>query len=235
MQAYVKTDVGMVRATNEDNYAVESNLFVVADGMGGHAAGEIASEVAVSTITKHCLGNRSDIHPCQLLEQAILEANRLIYTKAQAVAECAGMGTTVTAVILQDSHIYWGHVGDSRLYYFCDESLSQLTNDHSLVWELVKSGAITSEEAHNHPQRNMLTRAVGTSFTLRVETGSFQYAVGSRILLCTDGLTSMIDDSELTAMVKNYSLYGQALVDALVSKANRAGGHDNITVILLEP
>ncbi len=234
MLAYVKSDIGMVRKANEDSFAFEPpHMFVVADGMGGHAAGEVASAEAAATVKNYCLANLGDVHPCQLLEQAILEANRVVYDKAHTCPEYNGMGTTVTAVLLDGPNLYWGHVGDSRLYYAHNGTLNQLTSDHSLVWELVISGAITKEDALVHPQRNMLTRAVGASEQIRVETGSCQYVAGARLLLCTDGLTNMVTDKELAGTLLNESLDGQLILDYLITEANAAGGHDNITAILL--
>ncbi|WP_312423345.1 Stp1/IreP family PP2C-type Ser/Thr phosphatase [Anaerospora hongkongensis] len=234
MLAYVKSDIGMVRKANEDSFAFEPpHLFVVADGMGGHVAGEVASNIAAATVKEYVLRNLGDVHPRQLLEQAILQANQEIFEKAQNHAEYAGMGTTVTAAILDESNIFWGHVGDSRLYYANNDVLEQLTSDHSLVWELIKAGTISKEEALVHPQRNILTRAVGTSEHLRVETGAYQYHPGDKVLLCTDGLTNMVGEDELALAMVNNTQDGQLILDGLIEKANNAGGNDNITAILI--
>lgn len=234
MLAYVKSDIGMVRKANEDSFAFEPpHLFVVADGMGGHVAGEVASSIAAATVKEYVLRNLGDVHPRQLLEQAILQANQEIFEKAQNHAEYAGMGTTVTAAILDESNIFWGHVGDSRLYYANNDGLEQLTSDHSLVWELIKAGTISKEEALVHPQRNILTRAVGTSEHLRVETGAYQYHPGDKVLLCTDGLTNMVGEDELALAMVNNAQDGQLILDGLIEKANNAGGNDNITAILI--
>ena len=234
MLAYVKSDIGMVRKANEDSFAFEPpHLFVVADGMGGHVAGEVASSIAAATVKEYVLRNLGDVHPRQLLEQAILQANQEIFEKAQNHAEYAGMGTTVTAAILDESNIFWGHVGDSRLYYANNDVLEQLTSDHSLVWELIKAGTISKEEALVHPQRNILTRAVGTSEHLRVETGAYQYHPGDKVLLCTDGLTNMVGEDELALAMGNNTQDGQLILDGLIEKANNAGGNDNITAILI--
>ena len=224
----------MVRKANEDSFAFEPpHLFVVADGMGGHVAGEVASSIAAATVKEYVLRNLGDVHPRQLLEQAILQANQEIFEKAQNHAEYAGMGTTVTAAILDESNIFWGHVGDSRLYYANNDVLEQLTSDHSLVWELIKAGTISKEEALVHPQRNILTRAVGTSEHLRVETGAYQYHPGDKVLLCTDGLTNMVGEDELALAMVNNTQDGQLILDGLIEKANNAGGNDNITAILI--
>lgn len=234
MLAYVKSDIGMVRKANEDSFAFEPpHLFVVADGMGGHVAGEVASSIAATTVKEYVLRNLGDVHPRQLLEQAILQANQEIFEKAQTNADYAGMGTTVTAAILDESNIFWGHVGDSRLYYVNNDVLEQLTSDHSLVWELIKAGTISKEEALVHPQRNILTRAVGTSEHLRVETGAYQYHSGGKVLLCTDGLTNMVGEDELALALVSNTQDGQIILDGLIEKANNAGGNDNITAILI--
>lgn len=234
MLAYVKSDIGMVRKANEDSFAFEPpHLFVVADGMGGHVAGEVASSIAASTIKEYVLRNLGDVHPRQLLEQAILQANQEIFEKSQTHVEYAGMGTTVTAAILDETNIFWGHVGDSRLYYGYHDKLEQLSSDHSLVWELIKAGTISKDEALTHPQRNLLTRAVGTSEHLRVETGAYQYAAGGKVLLCTDGLTNMVGEDELALALLSSEQDGQLILDGLIEKANHAGGSDNITAILI--
>ena len=235
MLAYAKSDIGLVRKTNEDSFAIDlPYIFVVADGMGGHAAGEVASATATDIVKTFCRMNQGDVHPRQLLEQAILEANRVIYQQSLSSAEFAGMGTTITAVLLDGANWYWGHVGDSRLYYACQGTLTQLTNDHSLVGEMVRNGALTAEEALVHPQRNILTRAVGTNDHVRVETGACEYKPNSRLLLCTDGLTNMVSDEALSAFMLNETLDGPTILDLLISEANNAGGFDNITAIFLE-
>lgn len=235
MRSFVKSDIGLVRKTNEDSFAFEPpHIFVVADGMGGHVAGEVASTTAASVVKEYCLARQGDVHPQQLLEQAILEANRAVFAKASLQTEYSGMGTTVTAVFLTENALFWGHVGDSRLYYACGDSMIQLTTDHTLVAEMVKNGAISAEEALIHPQRNMLTRAVGTGDYLRVETGVCHYGEEARFLLCTDGLTNMVSDSTLAALLLDCRLDGQRILDTLVAEANNAGGHDNVTAILLQ-
>ena len=233
--SFVKSDIGLIRKRNEDSFAFEPpHIFVVADGMGGHVAGEIASATAASVVKDYCLSHLGDVHPQQLLEQAILEANRIVFSKASLETEYAGMGTTVTAAFLTDSSLYWGHVGDSRLYYAYQDSMTQLTSDHTLVWEMMRNGAISPEEALIHPQRNMLTRAVGTTDYIRVETGVCHYQDQSRFLLCTDGLTNMVADSTVAALLLDRNLNGQTILDTLVTEANKAGGHDNVTAILLD-
>lgn len=234
MLAYVKTDVGLVRETNEDSYEfLPPHLFAVADGMGGHAAGEIASNIAVRALKEYVTQNiLPEANPTTILEQAIYKANSLVYDRAAAKPECAGMGTTLTAVYVTDNQIYWGHVGDSRIYLFSNNELCQITNDHSLVWELVQNGNITKEEANNHPQRNMLTRAVGTSNSIKVDSGVTPWKSGDILLLCTDGLTNMVSEQEICTLL-NVSPLTSSVVELLIEQAKSAGGLDNITVILI--
>jgi len=144
------------------------------------------------------------------------------------------MGTTVSVVYLEDTNVFWGHVGDSRIYLLRDHQLCQLTNDHSLVWELVQSGNITKAQAHTHPQRNMLTRAVGASKTIQVDIGTTIWRKGDCLLLCTDGLTNMLDEQEICRIITAEYQDGQKAVNALITAANQAGGLDNVTAILLK-
>lgn len=234
MLAYVKSDVGLVRETNEDSYEfLPPHLFVVADGMGGHAAGEIASNIAVRSIKEYVTQNFNvDVNPDSILEQAIVQANALVYDMATSKAEYSGMGTTLTAAYVTDTQIYWGHVGDSRIYLLRNNELCQLTSDHSLVWELVQNGKITKDEASFHPQRNMLTRAVGTSSNIKVDTGSTLWNAGDILLLCTDGLTNMVNEQDLCAL-SNVQPLNESVTEMLIEQAKRAGGLDNITVILV--
>jgi serine/threonine protein phosphatase PrpC len=232
--AYVKSDVGLVRETNEDSYEfLPPHLFVVADGMGGHAAGEIASNIAVRTLKEFVTQNMlPTVNPNSILEQAIARANTLVYEMAMSKTECTGMGTTLTAVYVTDTEIYWGHVGDSRIYLIHENRLRQLTSDHSLVWELVQNGNITKEEANTHPQRNLLTRAVGTSSSIKIDTGITSWNTGDILLLCTDGLTNMVSEQDIFTLISMEPL-GNSVTDMLVEQAKQAGGLDNITVILV--
>lgn len=234
MLVSAKSDVGLVRPVNEDSYLfVMPNLFVVADGMGGHVAGEIASKLAVDTVVACITGDRSHTPPPALLNQAITDANRAVYNASQAGSQYAGMGTTVTAVYIDKDKVYWGHVGDSRLYLLHAEDLRQLTNDHSLVSELIRTGSITEDEARCHPQRNILTRAVGAADKVQVEVGQTNWQPGDSLLLCTDGLTNMLDESQVLEIISLRSSIDSRL-DQLIDSAKKAGGLDNITAILLQ-
>ena len=232
--AFVKSDIGLSRKINEDSYIfAPPDLFAVADGMGGHEAGEVASSLAVDAICKHIEASRQTAEAGYLLEEAIIQANKQIFQMAQSKAECAGMGTTVTAIYIQEDRIYWGHVGDSRLYLLRDGRLMQVTRDHSLVGELLQNGSITPEQAQNHPHRNILTRAVGTAEDLQVDCDSLVWEPGDLLLICSDGLTGLVSDEEiLSVLVDTLSLEEKA--DLLVDKALAAGGFDNITVILAQ-
>jgi len=234
--AYAKSDIGLIRQTNEDSYAcIPPNLFIVADGMGGHVAGEIASKMAVTAVSEYISKNiGGNVNPEIALEQAIIMANDLILQLSQSRDDCAGMGTTVSAVYIASDNVFWGHVGDSRIYLFRDNELSQITNDHSLVWELVQSGNITKAEAHTHPQRNMLTRAVGTSKDIQIDTGVFIWKKGDVILLCTDGLTNMLSEKEISQIVIAGAGDSKITIETLVESANKAGGSDNITAIMVK-
>lgn len=234
--AYVRSDIGLVRETNEDSYVfIPPHLFVVADGMGGHAAGEIASNLAAKTVTQYVLDHSDSTNPEEVLEQAITHANELIYDKAQAEPQYSGMGTTVTIAYIVNNIIYWGHVGDSRIYLLRKpgNELCQLTEDHSLVWELMRNGNISKDEAYNHPQRNMLTRAVGTSTSIKVDTGRADWSHGDILLLCTDGLTSMVREAEICKIL-NSDPFTESVIDSLVLEAKNAGGLDNITAITVQ-
>ncbi len=235
MLAYAKTDIGLIRETNEDNYAfAPPHLYVVADGMGGHVAGEIASKHAVNEVKEYINNHIDQASPDILLEQAINQANQVVYQLAQSKNEYQGMGTTVTAVYIDEEVIYWAHVGDSRIYLLHDETIEQLTNDHSLVSELVQSGSITMEEAHTHPQRNILTRAVGIYPQIKIDRGKFNWKPNDSILLCTDGLTNMINEQAIYLTIKNGENDGSEIVEKLIEQAKNAGGFDNITAILVK-
>jgi len=231
--AHAESDIGKVRETNEDSFIAIPPLFVVADGMGGHVAGEIASRLAIDTIREHFSLHAIAAGPDVLLRQAVNDANSLIYRLAQEKTECAGMGTTVTAVYVADEKIYWSHVGDSRLYLLRGDVFTQITEDHSLVGELMRSGSIDKEQAFSHPQRNILTRAVGTDEHISVDSGVAEWSVGDKLLLCTDGLTNLVRDEEILAVIASRA-GGESLVHDLVMRANNSGGFDNITLILVQ-
>lgn len=234
MNVICKTDKGMKRELNEDyvltlkgsNY----QLLIIADGMGGHNAGEIASKLASMTVRDYVFneyGNTKDKE--ELLRMAILSANDAVYSKAQENKNLTGMGTTLTSVLLTGVNVYFGHVGDSRAYIINDTGIRKITQDHSLVQELIDNGSITEGEAINHPQRNLITRAVGTEKTVNVDTGCEAIGKDDSILLCSDGLTNYITNDEIFEIVKQKKADA---VEELINTANKRGGSDNISIIL---
>ena len=234
MLVSAKSHIGLVRPVNEDNYAaLIPELFVVADGMGGHVAGEIASKLAIDTLISNINLSSSFDNPFSLLKQGIIEANHVVFRESQSDPRYSGMGTTLTAVWVKGKSVYCGHVGDSRLYLFRQGVLCQLTKDHSLVWELARAGTISLEEARTHPQRNILTRAVGAAESVQIDFEYLEWAEGDILMLCTDGLTNMLDDQQLCTILAGSNSLDTRLTE-LIEAANSAGGFDNITVILLQ-
>jgi protein phosphatase len=223
-----KTDTGRQRRDNEDNAFVRAPLFVVADGMGGAQAGEVASALAVEEFQRPLPDAGT---PEQRLVGRIQAANRRIYEHSRTEHEHAGMGTTLTAVYVDDAHLAVAHVGDSRAYIFRDGELTRLTQDHSLVEELVRQGKLTEEQAAEHPQRSIITRALGIELDVEVDTWTYPLRAGDIVLLCSDGLTSMIDEHRIAAALTAESALSRA-ADRLIDDANAAGGRDNITVVL---
>ena len=224
-----KTDTGRQRRANEDMAYARPPVFVVADGMGGAQAGEVASRIAVEAF-EHGLPATGSFE--QRLAQVAHEANRQIFELANAERDRAGMGTTLTAACLHDSELAIAHVGDSRAYLFRDRALKRLTQDHSLVDELVRRGKLTEEEAAEHPQRSIITRALGPEPDVDVDTWSYPMRDGDLVLLCSDGLTSMVAEERMAEILQGADSLDQA-AQALIDAANQAGGRDNITVILV--
>ncbi len=240
-----RTDSGCVRSNNEDNWGIDAvlGLLIVADGMGGHNSGEVASGLAVSTIletARRVFGGEKIFSPeggvsglsvgCRRLEYFIKTANAVIYEKGRAFPRDAGMGTTVVAVLAEERALSVAHVGDSRLYLFRGGVLSQLTQDHSLVGDQLRQGLITLEAAARSTLQNILTRAVGAEPVVDVDVMDHPVQPGDVVLLMTDGLNKMVGDEQLAAVLARESSSAQ-VVDTLVDMARRAGGLDNITVI----
>jgi PPM family protein phosphatase len=223
-----KTDTGRQRRENEDNAYARPPVFVVADGMGGAQAGEVASKIAIETFERDLPEAGS---PEERLGDCVREANRRIYEVSRAEHEHAGMGTTLTAAYLDDSDLSIAHVGDSRAYLFRAGELSMLTRDHSLVAELVERGKLTVEQAAEHPQRSVITRALGPDPKVQVDTWTYPVRAGDVLLLCSDGLTSMLGDAQI-ARVLDSAPSLQRAAEELIAQANDAGGRDNITVVL---
>jgi protein phosphatase len=228
-EQYAVTDTGRQRRENEDALLARSPLFVVADGMGGAQAGEVASKIAVEAFQS---GLEAGASPEQALASRAQEANASIHSRSHANAEQAGMGTTLTAVYVGEEEISVAHVGDSRAYCLREGELIRLTDDHSLVDELLRQGRLTPEEAVEHPQRSVITRALGPELTVDVDTRSFRGRAGDVYLLCSDGLTTMVSEEEIASLLIAHESLRDA-GEALVAAANDAGGRDNITVVLL--
>ncbi len=230
--AAARTDRGQKRPNNEDTYLSDSRsgLFIVADGMGGHKAGEVASALAVQVIRDVLQGlPEPDLRG---LKTAVESANRVIYRQAQANTQWNHMGTTVVAALIRRNRLMLAHVGDSRAYRFSSGRLERLTDDHSLVFQWVKAGRLTEEEARVHPQRAGLLEAVGILPEVEVDLREEPYG-GERILLCSDGLTDMLTDQEIEEILRSEPDADTAC-DRLIRSANEAGGSDNITVIVVQ-
>jgi PPM family protein phosphatase len=223
------TDAGRKRRRNEDSFVIDPPLFAVADGMGGAQAGEVASRLAAAAFRE--FHEADDLAAEERVATIIQEANRRIYERAKSDAQASGMGTTITAALVTQDGVAVGHVGDSRAYRLRQERLEQLTEDHSLVADLVRSGRLSPDEADAHPQRSVITRALGTDPQVDVDSFTADAAAGDVFLLCSDGLTTMLDEDRIAATIARSSSLEQA-TKALVKAANRAGGEDNITVVL---
>jgi PPM family protein phosphatase len=222
---------GRKRRHNEDSYVIEPPLFVIADGMGGAKAGEVASGLAVSAVESE---QDDEVTGEERVTALIEEANRRVYRRASEDREAYGMGTTMTVALVENDHVAFGHVGDSRAYLIRDGRLDQLTDDHSLVAELVRGGKLTPEEAETHPQRSVITRALGTEPDIDVDTFTVEAQPGDVFMLCSDGLTTMVDDDAILDAVAKHRPDLREAAKALVNAANRGGGEDNITVIFFE-
>ena len=225
------SDTGRTRRRNEDSYVVAPPLFCVADGMGGAQAGEVASRLAAAAVEEADPGGPSGPERVTALIQ---EANRRVYERASVDPTVSGMGTTMTVALVEDDGVTIGHVGDSRAYLVRDGKLRQITEDHSLVNELVKSGKLSREEAEQHPQRSVITRALGTDPDVDVDAFTIDARPGDLFLLCSDGLTSMVDNGDILALLEQNRGDMKLATKALLAAANRNGGEDNITAVAFE-
>lgn len=228
-EQYAGTDTGRQRRANEDSLLARAPLFVVADGMGGAQAGEVASRIAVEAFQD---GLQDASAPEMALAELTLQANSRIHELSHSHAEQAGMGTTLTAVYVGERDVSIAHVGDSRAYRFRDGELTRLTDDHSLVDELLRQGRLTPEEAVEHPQRSVITRALGPEGAVEVDTRSYSARGGDVYLLCSDGLTTMLTEDRLADLLAAHGTLRDR-GEALIAAANEAGGRDNITVVLM--
>ena len=229
----------MVRSGNEDSFFAEADarrgVFVVADGMGGHAAGEVASEMAVQIVSRALLLIDSVVSPeaASRTAQALRDANRAIYDRMLAENDKQGMGTTASVLVLSDDHYLIGQIGDSRIYMLRDGALVQITKDHSYVQEQVDAGLLTPEQARYHPYSNVITRCVGAGESVEPDLYAGEVKPGDVFLVASDGLTGMVDDRRLQQLLLSRSGPGR-IVDALIADANGRGGLDNITAIVVQ-
>jgi PPM family protein phosphatase len=220
---------GRRRRRNEDSWVCDPPLFAVADGMGGARGGEIASKLAASALGSQALGTGEE-----RVDALIQEANRRVYERGAEDSSASGMGTTITVALVEDGAVTIGHVGDSRAYLIREDGIEQLTDDHSLVAELVRSGKLSPEEAVTHPQRSVITRVLGTDPEVDVDTFSVPAQLGDLFMICSDGLTSMVGDETILDVLRRRRDDLEAAAKELIEKANRSGGEDNITVVFFE-
>jgi len=234
LEAAALTHVGKVRSGNEDAYGqcLDAGVFAVCDGMGGAAAGEIASRIAVDTLIERLCSVISPEDRRQALEESIAAANRLVYAQASKDDALRGMGTTLVAVAVQNGHALIGHVGDSRCYLFRKGKLIRETNDHSLVDEQVRMGRMTQEDAERSPLRNVITRAIGTQNSVEAEIADLPLEPGDMLLLCSDGLTREVSETSIAAILRQPGTVDE-LCQRLIDAANAAGSHDNVTAVLI--
>ena len=241
MKAYGKSDVGLMRTINQDSIFVSMssvgklpNLFIVADGMGGHKAGDVASRKSIEEFIKYvCTTNMTD--PANILDSGIMEINKIILDLAKSNKDYSGMGTTFVAATIVENHVYIANVGDSRLYLI-GRDIRQITRDHSLVEDMVRMGVLEREEARTHYKKNVITKAIGVADDKTSTPDIFEIEVenGDKLLLCSDGLTNMVEDYDIKKIVKDNDSIEDA-VRELIKQANENGGKDNISAILIEP
>lgn len=239
MKTFSMTDTGILRDMNQDYFFVSEtpvgnlpNLFIVADGMGGHKAGEYASRYTIERIVASVLRN-SGKEPVIILRDAIVKANELLIRESREDETKRGMGTTIVIATIYENHMYVANVGDSRLYVISEE-ITQITRDHSYVEEMVRRGTVDKEKARLHPDKNIITRAIGAADTVNPDFFEVDLQSVDSILLCTDGLTNMVSDEEIKKIVTR-ALSVQEQAETLIQRANQNGGRDNITVVIVKP
>ncbi|MDP2182089.1 MAG: Stp1/IreP family PP2C-type Ser/Thr phosphatase [Actinomycetota bacterium] len=223
------SDVGRVRTHNEDAVLLSPPLYAVADGLGGHLAGEVASTLAIETLLQHA-PLRAD---AKALGRAARTANKAVLEAARDADARSGMGTTLTAALVEGTRIAVAHVGDSRAYVLHNERLERITEDHSMVADMIRAGTLTEEESRTHPNRSVITRALGSDPNMYADTFEVDASPGDRLILCSDGLTSMLTDPQIAEIVNSYR-DPEVAVRSLIDAANAAGGTDNISVIVVE-
>lgn len=240
MKTYSVTDVGLRRKVNQDYvYASDvpvgnlPNLYIVADGMGGHNAGDYASHFVVKKVREYIEGSEDD-NPVVLMQEAIQHANTLLLAEASEQEELKGMGTTIVVTTIIGMNVYTANVGDSRMYVIDDDGIRQITKDHSLVEEMVRMGQLTKEQAKVHPDKNIITRAVGAAVYVQPDIFETELERKSILLMCSDGLTNMVDEVQIQQIITNETSIEERAC-TLVTAANEHGGMDNIAVIIIEP
>lgn len=239
MRFFVKTDKGKTRTMNQDYYYVSESdlhLYILADGMGGYAGGEIASKLATSAAAEYLKENFKNIEYkkeeiLELIENAMNYANKVVYEKSREVEELEQMGTTLEICLIYMGRAYIGHVGDSRIYRIRQGIMRKLTTDHSYVQKLVKDGTITKEEAEHHPRKNMLMQALGCDETFEPDIMVKGFLENDIILICSDGLTNMVSETEIHNIIKEDI---ETAAEKLIKKANESGGYDNISIIIIQ-
>lgn len=239
MRAYGETDIGQVRKTNQDSIFCSHeaignlpNLYIVADGMGGHKAGDYASKFTIQKFVEIVKEATAKTIP-GILQEAIESVNETLLVKASSSDEYEGMGTTCVAAVIDDNVLYVMNIGDSRLYVTSNDQIDQVSMDHSLVGEMIRSGVLTKEEAKQHPDRNIITRAVGVEHVVVPDFFEYDLKQGQYILLCSDGLSNMLDDEEILSIISSENDIDQK-VHSLIDMANKKGGSDNITALLID-
>ena len=238
MQAYAGTDIGCVRTMNQDGYFSSPgpvgpfpNLFIVADGMGGHQAGDYASRYAIETFFEY-IRQTDSTNLIRVMDEGIAEANRRVLEKSLENEELAGMGTTMVVAFVEGGQLYVANVGDSRLYLIGRE-ITQVTEDHSYVAAMMRAGELTEEQARNHPEKNVITRAIGVSRDVKADFFEVDLKPEDKVLMCSDGLSNMIEDQRLYDVISSNNV--EDSVKILIDEAKRNGGYDNITAIVIEP
>ncbi len=230
-----RSDQGKVRASNEDSYVANAKdkIFLVADGMGGHVAGEVASQIAASAVEEVISSGKPEMSMEALLRMAVSTANTRVYETQKLNPEYRGMGSTLTAIVFRGGRYYLAQVGDSRAYLLREQRLTQLTRDHSLVWPLFENGIISKDHMSRHPQKNLITRSIGTHSEVEADLQSGEVAAGDVFLLCSDGLTDVLSDQEIRQILLAGGGDIRYSCEALVAETNARGGPDNVTVILI--
>lgn len=241
LKVYTKSDIGLVRSSNQDAYndgilPDQSAWVVVCDGMGGANGGAVASSVAVKKISEHMVSNYkqglSDSMIKELILSSIVNANMEVHNMASSDTELSGMGTTVVVALISNGTAHIAHAGDSRAYLITPDEIRQLTTDHSMVQEMVNNGDLTEQQARQHPQKNIITRALGVENSIEIDYCEIPFLQGSKLLICTDGLTNYVEAEQIFQLSRKVD--GGALTEQLIELAKNSGGGDNITVAIVE-